>query len=202
MCLHIITSSWVCTSLDRSGCKAPLEWHSGCKALWDFSGFESGLGYLIPVEGQSPGNWDVSGWLSCVCTCVLSCFSHVWHCVTFWTVAHQALLSMGLSRQEYWSELPCPPPGDLPNPRVEPMSLKSPALAGRFFTTSTTWEAHDHSMRHDKICLIKTLCDTLWGIWAGRRAQAVIVLNKMMILKAHQVTVLWHWEGGGEWGRG
>ena len=45
---------------------------------------------------------------------------------------------MGFSKQEYWSGLPCPPPGDLPNPRIEPNSL---ALAGGFFTTSTTWEA-------------------------------------------------------------
>ena len=44
----------------------------------------------------------------------------------------QAPLSMGLSRQEYWSGLPCPPPGDLPKPGTEPMSLTSPALAGRF----------------------------------------------------------------------
>jgi len=50
----------------------------------------------------------------------------------------QAPLSMGFSRQEYWSGLPCPPPGDLPNPRTEPTSLRSPALAGRFCTTSTT----------------------------------------------------------------
>ena len=48
---------------------------------------------------------------------------------------------MGFSRQEYWSGLPCPPPGDLPNPGIEPMSLMSPAVAGRFFTTSTTYEA-------------------------------------------------------------
>ena len=49
---------------------------------------------------------------------------------------------MGFSRQEYWSGLPCPPPGDLPNPGTEPTSLMSPALAGGFFTTSSTWEAH------------------------------------------------------------
>ena len=49
---------------------------------------------------------------------------------------------MGLSRQEYWSGLPCPPPGDLPDPGIKPMSLRSPALAGRFFITSATWEAH------------------------------------------------------------
>ena len=57
-----------------------------------------------------------------------------------WTVAHQAPLSMGFSRQEYWSELPLAPPGDLPNPGMEPTSLLSPALAGGFFTTSATWE--------------------------------------------------------------
>ena len=48
---------------------------------------------------------------------------------------------MGFSRQEYWSGLPCPPPGDLPNPGMEPTSLTSPTLAGGFFTTGTTWEA-------------------------------------------------------------
>ena len=51
-------------------------------------------------------------------------------------------LSMGFSRQESWSGLPCPPPGDLPHPGIEPTSLSSPALAGGFFTTSATWEAH------------------------------------------------------------
>ena len=51
--------------------------------------------------------------------------------VTPWTVAHQAPLSMGFSRQEHWSGLPCPPPGDLPNPGTEPTSPEVPALAGR-----------------------------------------------------------------------
>ena len=55
--------------------------------------------------------------------------------VDLWTVAHQAPLSMGFSRQEYWSWLPCPPAGDLPDPETEPASLVSPALAGGFFTT-------------------------------------------------------------------
>ena len=70
--------------------------------------------------------------------------------VTPWTVARQAPLSMGFSRQEYWSGLPCPPPGDLPNPGIEPVSLTSPALAGRFFTTSATWEAPEREMDFDK----------------------------------------------------
>ena len=53
---------------------------------------------------------------------------------------------MGFSRQEYWSGLTFPSPGDLPNPGIEPVSLVSPALAGRFFTTSATWEARYKSM--------------------------------------------------------
>ena len=67
-----------------------------------------------------------------VCVCVLSCFSHVLLFATPRTVAHQAPVSMGFSRPEYWSELPCPPPGDLLAPGIEPMSLMSPAF-GQFF---------------------------------------------------------------------
>ena len=52
-----------------------------------------------------------------------------------WTVAHQVSMSMGFSRQEYWDGLPCPPPGDLPDPGIKPTSPASPALAGGFFTT-------------------------------------------------------------------
>ena len=75
---------------------------------------------------------------SCFIECVLSYFSHVRLFVILWTVAHQATLSMGLSRQESWSGLPCPPPGDLPDPGIEPKSLKSLALVGRFLHTSAT----------------------------------------------------------------
>ena len=58
--------------------------------------------------------------------------------MTPWTVAHQAPLSMGLLRQEYWSGLPFPTPGDLPEPGIEPTtSPESPALAGRFFSTAS-----------------------------------------------------------------
>ena len=71
--------------------------------------------------------------------------SRVRLCVTPWTAARQAPLSMGMSvgfsRQEYWSGLPCPPPGDLPDPGIELVSPASPALAGRFFTSSATWES-------------------------------------------------------------
>ena len=61
--------------------------------------------------------------------------SHVQLFATLWTVAYQAPLSMGFSRQESWSGLPCPPWGDLPDPGIEPASLTSVTLEGRFFTT-------------------------------------------------------------------
>ena len=83
-------------------------------------------------EGEEPPSWftDVSA----------QSLSHLQFFVTPWTVAHQAPLSMGFSRQEYWSGLPCPPPGDLSDPGIEPQSLTS-ALAGRLFTIGATWEA-------------------------------------------------------------
>ena len=66
--------------------------------------------------------------------CVLSRFSHIQLCDP---TDHNppAPLSMEFSRQEYWRGLPCPPPGDLPDPGIKPTSLISPVLAGRFFTT-------------------------------------------------------------------
>ena len=73
----------------------------------------------------------------CMCAQLLS---HVQHFVAPWTVARQAPLSMAFSRQEYWSRLPFPTPGDL-DPGTKPVSLISPALAGEFFSTSATWEA-------------------------------------------------------------
>ena len=61
----------------------------------------------------------------CVCVCVCVCSQKCLTLATLWTVAHQAPLSMGFPRQEYWSGLPFPPPGDLPHPGIE---LTSPAL--------------------------------------------------------------------------
>ena len=72
---------------------------------------------------------------------MLSRFSVVWLCATQWTVAHQALLSVGFSREEHWSGLTCSPPGDFPDPGIKPASLTFPALAGEFFTTTANWKA-------------------------------------------------------------
>ena len=82
----------------------------------------------------------------------LSHFSDVWLFATLWTLAHQAPLSMGFFRQEYWSGLSFPPPGDLPDPGIEPLPLMSSASAGRFFTTRAPWQSHS-----------KTTQDGSWG---------------------------------------
>ena len=71
---------------------------------------------------------------------------------TPWTVAHQAPLSMGFSRQEYWSGLLFPTPGDLPYPRIEPTFLVLPALAGRFFTPGPTWKVTQKSSTFNPSC--------------------------------------------------
>ena len=89
--------------------------------------------------------WMCMGIVS-TCMCIYACvhvsvyervcvsmLSHVRLFTTPQTVAHQAPLSVGFSRQEYWSGLPCPPPGDLPDPGIKTLSLASPALAGGFF---------------------------------------------------------------------
>ena len=101
---------------------------------------------VMEQESARPTNlWfpfaSVTGYfLWYLCACLLSHFSQVWLCVTPGTVACQVPLSMAFSRQEYWSASPFTPPGDLPHPGIKPTSLTSPALAGRFFATSATWE--------------------------------------------------------------
>ena len=71
---------------------------------------------------------------------LLNHFSRVSRYVTLWAIACQAPLSVGFSRQEYWSGLPCPPREDLPDSGMELRSPVSPALAVVFFTASATWE--------------------------------------------------------------
>ena len=74
---------------------------------------------------------------TCMYVCMLSRFSHVQLFVTAWTVAHQAPLSKGFSRQEYWSGLPGLPPGDLPDSRIEPASSATPALQADSLSTES-----------------------------------------------------------------
>ena len=75
--------------------------------------------------------------------CAVLCCSVVSDSVISWTVVCQAPLSMEFSRQEYWSGMPFPTPGDLPDSGMEPVSLMCPALAGRFFTSSVTCEVRE-----------------------------------------------------------
>ena len=76
------------------------------------------------------------------CVCRLSCFSHVWLFATPWTVAHQGFLSMGFYRQEYWSGLPFPSPGDLPTQGSNPSLLHLLHWQTGSWATSTMWEGY------------------------------------------------------------
>ena len=101
-------------------------------AFWNFLIIFSNIFYSWLVESVSAEPVDTKEYM-----CPVP--SRVQLFAALQTGAHQAPLSMGFSRQEDWSGLPCPPPGDLPDPGIEPASLTSPALAGGFLTTSSTW---------------------------------------------------------------
>ena len=112
-------------------------------------------------------------------TFVYTYFSCVQFFATLWTVACQAPLFMGFSRQEYWSGLPCPSPRDLPNPGIEPASLRSCALASVFYS-STTWEAplgvgninkFNSTVRHQPVRTFATLSSR-----AGLGPLALVIL--------------------------
>ena len=107
----------------------------------------------IRTEGPTPNSrlseavhfwslaWPLGQIFGQIRACVLSCFSCVRLFAALWAVAHQAPLSMGFSRQEYWGGLPCPPPGDLPEPEIEPASYRQAVLFFVcFFTTTSIWE--------------------------------------------------------------
>ena len=91
--------------------------------------------------------------MTCMCACSLANL-----CPTLATpraVACQAPLSVGFSRQEYWSGLPCPPPGDLPDPGIKPTSPAFPALTSRFFTTEPPRKPYvDDSYEHIKLLAV------------------------------------------------
>ena len=104
---------------------------------------------------------------------VLSRFCCVWLFVTLWTVTHQAPLSIGFSRCEDWSRMACPPPGDLSDPGIEFTSFMSPALAGVFYATSATWEAHSVP----ELSLIISVFLVCWEIYIKfSRFQSTIII--------------------------
>ena len=102
------------------------------------------------------------------CPCVLSHFNCIQLYATLQTGAHQAPLSMGFSRREYWNVLPGLPPGDLPDPGIKPASLRSPVLAGGFF--STTWEAYNkHSFSIHGGKMIHPYCRVKTDVWIKKK---------------------------------
>ena len=131
-----------------------------CKSVPIFYLILYSLQYLpILLSSDTPNqllNWR--GWDKLrVHAFILSHSSSVCILMIPWTVAFQVPLSMGFSRQEYWSGLPCPPPGDLPNPGIEPTSLIPLALAGKFFTIepqgkSTIYTYHCGSAGKESVC--------------------------------------------------
>ena len=108
--------------------------------------------------------------MTCFPVRALSCFSHVWLFANLWTIVCQAPLSMGSSRQEYWTGLPFPPPEDLPDPGIKltfHACLVSPALAGEFFTTSPPGKPPFlWSWPNSLLCQVAT---GLTGDWLGFR---------------------------------
>ena len=108
---------------------------------------------------------------------VLSHFSSVGLFATLWAVACHAPLFMEFSRQEYWSRLPFPSPGDLPHPGIKLASLMSSVLAGKSFTTSATWEClsckmsgwMNHKLESRLLGEISTSSDSKWCHPIGRK---------------------------------
>ena len=101
----------------------------------------------------------------CMCLYIACVPNRIWLFVTPWTVTRQAPLSMEFFRQECWSGLPFSPPGDLPDPEIKPESLVSLALAGGFFSTSATREAHVAASACVQIHVCPSVCMSVsvWG---------------------------------------
>ena len=123
--LHLVSAWWP----GRRSCEC---WHG----WWRSSLHSAELHYLLHALNGPTSPSPTDSWIL-----VLHMMTNDLHICRPWTVAHRAPLSMGISRQKYWSRLPCPPPGDRPDPGIEPLSVASAALASRFLTTSATWEA-------------------------------------------------------------
>ena len=140
-----------------------FQWHTRKSKLFHtvFIHMHTQVGYYSDKRRKKSCHLQQHGWtLRALCACDACMLSHVWLFATPRTVAHQASLFMEFSRQEYWSGLPCPPPGDLPDPGIETESLSSPALAGIFFTTSATWE---DPLKHIMLSeTSQTMTNTVW----------------------------------------
>ena len=123
-------------------------------------------------------------------TCMhVKSLSYVWLFTTLWTVAHQAL-SMGFSRQGYGSGLPCPPPGNLPDPGIGPKSLTSPVLASGSFTASTAWDVPTSSDLWTRLADTKILHRQLRSPNAVVLCLTNIIINRSVLSEGLNL-VLW-----------
>ena len=107
--------------------------------------------------------FPICNWQNTLCVCVLGHFSHAWHFATLWTVAHQAPLSIGFSRQEYWNGWPCPPPADLSDPGIEPTSPVSPALQADSLPTAPPGKPKIHFRWAKYVYIFIVVCWTLFN---------------------------------------
>ena len=145
--------------------------------------------------------WLINSYLVlCVCVCVCLSFSHIQLFVTPWTIACQAPLSMGFSRQEYWRGLPFPSPGDLPNPgiefrspirQVDPLPSEPPGYLTAIYSTSPIFsvpmENFDRKILVYKgIVILQVMCPILnsmslsprsWGCWTVMNVIIILWLN-------------------------
>ena len=140
-------------------------------------------------------------------SCACSVISIMSNSVMLWTVAHQAPLSMGFSRQEYWSGLPCPPSGDLPDSGIKLaslMSLTSPVLAGELFTIPATWETNHLLLNIGKSLKIGNNFSFLFFFWSLFSAKITInrLKNFTSISQSTQgtenpglwISIVWAWD--------
>ena len=130
-----------------------------------------------------------------LCVCMLNCFSRVQFFVTLWTIAYcpwDSPLSMGFSRHEYWSGFVISFSRDIPDPGVEPQSFIFPALAGGFFTTSTTWEAPlciiTYSLLVDmKLTQVHIFSWLLWGCQSWPEVSQYTSVNTVVNLSTQNL---------------
>ena len=143
--------------------------------------------------------------------CMLSCYSCVWLFAALWTAACKASLSMGFSRQKYWSGLPCPPPRDLPDPGIPTQTSLNPTCIGRWIlTTSTSWKTPNmmyfslfsswpigriNVKQHKMFEIMEFVSCHTWAKWSNKK---MLEIGKKLNCKRGELA-RWGAFGGIEW---
>ena len=146
--------------------------------------------YGVSIESII-GLWTIGDRLD-----VLSWFNWVLLFVTLWTVACQVSLSMGFSRQEYWSGLPCPPPGDLPHPGITSPALQADSLllshGGRPEIGYGAWKKKKESVPESYLALVRHVTEQLWAsiTWTGACGVKIYILVSSWRERAQHVATI------------